>query len=208
MRRVFCDGRVVRLSDGWGLECVGLQTPAKLINGLNGAVVPDLTAFEGSIVSVNGALEAAQGNVELPRVHLVDIYRGEAEAPLSPLWAVLSGNLGNPPEMNPKGDRWVGSLAFMTNPTAGDEGTSWVRLTTYPHFSVSDDFQTLPKGEPVLVHGYIESYTYNDKARMQLAVRGLDRLPRAAGNAPKPPEVIFRAGGGADIQADSFTDAA
>lgn len=210
MREVFGDGRIVKLKDGnFGIECLGLSEPAVLLRSLTGDEIPDLTAHEGKVLGFMGQLEAPGGNAEHCRIHLSDLNFAEQEPAVSPMWGGFSGNFGNPPELNPKGDRFVGSIAFHNDPgRSGDEGASWLRLACYSYFSISDLFQLIAKGEPVVCFGAIESYTYNERQRMQLAVRGLQRLPRSGGAAPKPPEVLFRSRDAKESDADAFTDAA
>ena len=189
MREVFGDGRVVaHPAGGFGLEAPGLKEPALLLPSTNGTVVPDLTAQIGTVISYVGVLSAPTGDLSSAALHCVDLQLPTTDPAPSPMWAVVSGNLGKAPELNPKKDRYTASLAYHKQ---GDE-TSWLRVTAYSYYSIADLFSTLEPGTGLIAYGAIETYTYNDKERLQLALRGMQLL-RSGLAAPKPPISLLSA---------------
>ena len=204
MREVFGDGRIVALkSGGFGIEATGLRTPAQMLPGTNGAPVPDLSQHVGMVIAYTGVLQSPGDNLETLAFHYADLQLPNDEQPaVSPMWAVVSGNLGKAPEANPKGDRLSASIAYDK---IGD-ATSWLRVSAYTYFSISDLFAGLEGGAGLVAYGALESYDYNGKPRVQLALRGLQLLARSA--APKPPTVLGSARSESDIAAHAFDDAA
>lgn len=202
MREVFGDGRLVaHPAGGFAIEAHGLKEPAQLLHATDGTAVPDLSAQVGTVVSYVGALHAPAGDLNTAALHLVDLQVSAAEAPVSPMWAVISGNLGKAPELNPKKDRYTASLALIT---PGDD-TAWLRVTAYSYFSIADLFAGLEAGTSLIAYGAIETYDYNDKPRAQLGLRGL-QLIKPAG--PKAPVSLFRARSADDIAPHPFDEAA
>lgn len=203
MREVFGDGRLVAIGNvGFGLEAPGLKEPALLLPATNGAPVPDLSAQVGTVISYVGVLAAPTGDLKAAALHCVDLQIPNEEAAPSPMWAVVSGNLGKAPELNPKGDRYTASLAYAKQ---GDE-TSWLRITAYSYYSIADLFAGLEAGTGVIVYGAVESYDYNDKPRVQLAMRGLQLLKSST--AAKPPVSLMSARSADDIAEHTGFDTA
>jgi hypothetical protein len=203
MREVFGDGRVVAAKDGgFAIEAPGLHAPALLLPATNGSPVPDMAPYLDKVISYTGLLRSSGENLESVAIHFSDLHgAGEAELLPSPMWAVVSGNLGKAPEANPKGDRIVASIVY----DKVGEAASWLRISAYSYFSISDLFAGLEGGTGVVAYGALESYEYNGKPRLQLALRGLQLLTRSSG--PKPPTVIGSARSAADIAAHAFDDA-
>jgi hypothetical protein len=202
MREVFGDGRVVKHGDGFGLEAPGLSSPALLLPSTSGMPVPDLTAHLGAVISYTGVLQSMGDNLEAIAIHGADLQIPLSELQPSPMWAVISGNLGKPPEINPKGDRYVASVAYDK---IGD-ATSWLRITAYTYFSISDLFCKLEEGKAIIAYGSLESYDYNGKPRAQLGLRGYQELPRSS--APKAPTSLMASRSSSDTAPDAFTAAA
>jgi hypothetical protein len=203
MREVFGDGRVIQLSAGvFGLEAPGLSTPATMLPSTGGVTVPDLTAHLGAVISYTGTLRSTGDNLEVIAIHCADLQIPPVELQPSPMWAVVSGNLGKTPEANPKGDRLTASLAYDK---VGDAG-SWLRLTAYTYFSISDLFSKLEAGTGIIAYGSLESYDYNGKPRAQLGLRGYQELPR--NSAPKAPTSLMASRSSSDTAPDAFTAAA
>ena len=206
MRDCFGDGRLVAIDGGgFGIEAVGLHKPARLLPSTSNTPVPDLTPYLGQVISYAGLLEAIGGKQtqELARLHVAELHIPSEEAgavPVSPMWCVASGNLGSAPEL--RGDtRWSSSLAYAGS---GENG-SWLRLAVYAYYSIADLFSQLEVGDPIVACGALESYTYNDKERLQLALRRFQKNPRSGG-APKPPTVLMSSASAADVAADPFVD--
>lgn len=204
MREVFGDGRIVTLkSGGFGIEAAGLRSPAQMLPSASGAPVPDLSAQVGKVINYTGLLRSGGDNLETLAFHYADLQLpNEDEPAISPMWAVVSGNLGKAPETNPKGDRLSASIAYDKI----GEATSWLRISAYTYFSISDLFAGLEGGSGIVAYGALESYDYNGKPRVQLALRGLQLLVRSA--APKPPTVLGSSRTEADIAPHAFDEAA
>jgi hypothetical protein len=202
MREVFGDGRVVQAAGGIALEAPGLSSPALLLPSTAGMPVPDLTAHLGAVISYTGVLHSSGDNLEAVAIHCSDLQIPPVELQPSPMWAVISGNLGKAPETNPKGDRLTASLAYDKT---GD-ATSWLRITAYTYFSISDLFSKLEAGAAIITYGSLESYDYNGKARAQLGLRGYQELPRHS--APKAPTSLMASRSSSDTAPDAFTAAA
>lgn len=204
MREVFGDGRLVATKDGgFGVEAPGLRTPALLLPGTNGTPVPDLSAFVGKVLSYSGALYSSGDNLETISFHCLDLQEPSGEEPpVSPMWAVISGNLGKAPETNPKCDRITASIAY----DKVGESSSWLRISAYAYNTIADQFAKLEGGTWLVAYGAIEAYDYNGKPRAQLAMRGYQLLARSA--APKPPTVLMAGRSEADTAAHAFDEAA
>jgi hypothetical protein len=202
MRDCFGDGLVVQAADGngFGIEALGLHKPLTLLPSASGATV-DLAPFTGKILSFSGALELIDGNLEELRIQLAELHQPAADTPMSPVWAVVWGNLGKPPEVNPKGDRVGASLAYASG--------SWLRLAAYPYYACADRLKEMETGSSITVYGAMETYAYKEKDRLQLAVRGF--TPNHLGGGAKKPTTIFSeasASHGAQMPTDAFTLAA
>ncbi len=182
MRDCFGDGRVAPLADGsgYGIEALGLHKPLTLLPSASGATV-DLAPFAGKVLSFCGALEVIEGNLEDLRIQLAELHEPAAETPISPAWAVVWGNLGKAPEVNPRGDRVSASIAYATG--------SWLRLAAYPYYACADRLKAMETGSSITVYGAMETYDYKDKCRLQLAVRGF--TPNHLGGGAKKPTTIF-----------------
>jgi hypothetical protein len=213
MREVFGDARLVTTADGFALEALGLHRPATLIASTAGHAVPDLTDHLGRIVSFVGALEAPGENLEILRIHANELHLAPAAAEdpsPSPLWAVISGNLGRDGDTdkaaayNPKGDRVTASLAYAKN----DTRTSWLRISCYAYYAAAPLLAELEAGSAITTYGALESYDYNGKPRLQLALRGF-QLSRAGGAARPTPITLMSSRSRDDIapQTDAFTAA-
>lgn len=213
MREVFGDARLVTCPEGFGLEAPGLHRPALLIPSTAGASVPDLTDHLNRVVSFVGALEAPGENAEALRVHANELHLApDASTDPSPslCWAVISGNLGRAGETdkaaawNPKKDRVTASLAYAT----ADHGTSWLRISCYAHYASAALLADLPAGAGVICYGAMESYEYNGKPRLQLAIRSF-QLRAASTSTRATPITLMSSRSSADIapQADAFTAA-
>lgn len=204
MREVFGDGRLVSLpAGGFGLEAPGLKEPAQLLPATDGTAVPDLSAQVGSVISYVGVLSAPAGDLTGAALHCVDLQVPNGDTQPSPMWCVVSGNLGKAPELNPKGDRYTASLAYDKQ---GDD-TSWLRITAYSYFSIADLFAGLEAGTALIAYGALETYDYNGKERAQLAVRGLQLLKSGSG-AAKPPVSLLSARSATDIAEHTSFEAA
>lgn len=204
MREVFGDGRVVQHpAGGFAIEAPGLHAPAQLLPGTDGTAVPDLSSLIGQVISYVGILESTGDNLEHARIHGADLQiPAEPIAAPSPMWAIVSGNLGKAPEPNPKGDRLTASIAYDKK----GEATSWLRLTSYAYFAISDLFRGLEAGTAIEAYGAMESYDYNGKPRLQLAIRGLQLLK--SGGSVKTPTSLMAARSAADIAPHAFDEAA
>ena len=204
MRDCFGDGRVVSLSGGgYGIEALGLHKPLTLLPSMQGVAI-DLSSFEGKILSYVGVLEVVDGNLEDLRLHVAELQEPDAALglPVSPVWTVISGNLGRAPEVNPKGDRVSASIAYASG--------SWLRLTAYPYYACSDKLKELESGTSITVYGAMETYEYKEKDRLQLAVRGFAQNGNSTGGAKKPTVIFSEASPtlGATLPPDAFTAAA
>lgn len=202
MREVFGDGRLVKVDSGFAIEAVGLSAPALLLPASDGSAVPDLTPQVGEVLSYTGLLRSTGDNLETIAIHFAEILKPQAETPVSPMWAMVSGNLGKAPELNPGKDRVVGSIAYDK---VGD-ATSWLRISAYSYLGISNIFSTLESGTALIAYGAIESYDYKDKPRAQLALRGYQLLSKTSG--PKAPISLASARSAADTAAHAFDDAA
>ena len=201
MREVFGDGRLVKVDSGFAIEAVGLHHPALLLAATDGTPVPDLTSLVGQVISYVGVLQSTGENQEAIAIHAADLQNPPIEVPVSPMWCVISGNLGKAPEANPKGDRVVSSIAYDK---IGD-ATSWLRLTSYAYSSITDLFRELEAGTSLIAYGSLESYDYNGKPRAQANLRGLQLLKPAA---PKAPVSLMAARSASDIAPHAFDEAA
>lgn len=213
MREVFGDARLVTTTDGFALEAPGLHRPATLIASTSGLAVPDLSDHLGRIVSFVGALQAPGENLEVLRLHANELHLaptpGDDPNP-SPLWGVISGNLGRDGESgkgaayNPKGDRVTASIAYAKT----DAGTSWLRISCYAYYSAAALLAELEAGSGIVGYGALESYDYNSKPRLQLALRGF-QLSRSATTARPAPISLMSSRSPDDIapQTDAFTAA-
>ena len=217
MRQLFGDATLRHLNGVPHLACPGLQTPARILTDAAGTL-PDLSAYEGTVLHFNGLLHSPGENLEVPALHILDLQApiasanpeagagtagagtagagAESAAALLPsyMFAAISGNLGKSKineelaaEPNPKGDRFSASVAFHKTP-AGH--TSWLRVVAYGYNAVADLFQELEAGASVILLGQLESYVYNDKPRLQLNLRGLQRQER--NSAPPAPASLIR----------------
>jgi hypothetical protein len=214
MREVFGDARLTTTADGFALEAPGLHRPALLIASTAGVAVPDLSDHLGRVLSFVGALEGPGENLEVLRLHANELHlaptASDDPAP-SPVWAVLTGNLGRDGDSdkgaayNPKKDRVTGSLAYAK----GDAGTSWLRISCYAHYAAAALLAELEAGAAITAYGALESYDYNSKPRLQLALRGF-QLTRAGGSGRPTPITLMSSRSRDDIapQADAFTAAA
>lgn len=213
MREVFGDVRLVTAADGFALEAPGLHRPAGLIASTAGLAVPDLSDHLGRIVSFVGALEAPGENLEVLRIHAneLQLAPSAAEDPApSPLWGVISGNLGRNGETdkaagyNTKRDRVTASLAYAKS----DVGTSWLRITCYAYYAAAPLLAELEAGAGITSYGALESYDYKGKPRLQLELRGF-QLTRSGGNARQAPISLMSSRSRDDIapQDDAFTAA-
>lgn len=203
MREVFGDGRVVaHKNGGFAIEAPGLSTPALFLPSTAGLPVPDLTPYLGQVISFTGLLQSIGDNLETLAFHCADLQIPTTELAPSPVWAVVSGNLGKAPETNPKGDRLTASIAY----DKVGEAASWLRITSYTYVSISDLFTKLEAGHGIIAYGALESYDYNGKPRVQLSLRGYQDLPRS--NAPKPPTSLMASRSASDTAAHAFDDAA
>lgn len=203
MREVFGDGRLVKQANGFAIEAPGLHTPALLLAGVDGTPLPDLSEHEGKVISYTGLLQSTGDNQECIALHPADIQLPAVDAHVSPMWCLLSGNLGKAPEPNPKGDRLVASLAY--DKVGGD--ASWLRITAYPYFSIAELFAIQEAGTALIAYGALESYDYNGKPRAQLSLRGFQLLARAS-TAPTPPTSLMSARSADTIAPHAFDDAA
>ncbi len=203
MRDCFGDGRVASLPDGgYGIEALGLHKPLRLLPSASGATV-DLAPFAGKVLSFSGALEVVDGNLEDLRLQIAELHEPAAETPISPVWAVVWGNLGKAPEVNPKGDRVGASLAFASG--------SWLRLAAYPYYACADRLKQLEAGASITVYGAMETYEYKERDRLQLAVRGFTVNYTANAGAKKPTTIFSEASPSLAAQMpadDAFTAAA
>ena len=201
MREVFGDGRLVKVDSGYAIEAVGLHHPALLLAATDGTPVPNLTSLVGQVISYVGVLQSTGENQEAIAIHAADLQNPPIEVPVSPMWCVISGNLGKAPEANPKGDRIVSSIAYDK---IGD-ATSWLRLTSYSYSSITDLFRELDAGASLIAYGSLESYDYNGKPRAQANLRGLQLLKPAA---PKAPVSLMAARSVSYIAPHAFDEAA
>lgn len=201
MRSVFGYGRVVALDGGgWGLECLGLHRPMQVVGDY------DLSAHAGAVIAFQGELPIVSGNLELPMIDPFDLNKPQEECPITAVTAVVGGNLGSAPAINPKGDRISGSIAY--DKPVGTEQTSWLRIAAYAYFSAADCLAQLDQGSSVIAFGQLESYVYKNEDRLQLNLLGLQR--RYISSAPKPPENILKRDASASLEppVDAFTGAA
>lgn len=203
MREVFGDGRLVKQANGFAIEAPGLHTPALLLADIDGTPLPDLAAHEGKVISYTGLLQSTGDNQECVALHPTDIQLPVAEATPSPMWCMISGNLGKAPEPNPKGDRIVASLAYDKVAAA----SSWLRITAYTYFSIAELFAIQETGASLIAYGTLESYDYNGKSRAQLSMRGFQLLPRVSA-APPAPVSLLKARSADTIAPHAFDDAA
>jgi len=197
MRQLFGDAILQHVHGAPHLVCPGLQNSAQILFDA-GCTPPDLSAYEGKTLSFNGLLHSPGENLEVPALHITDLQApaGDAAQLLQPsfMFAAISGNLGKSKineelaaESNPKGDRFTASVAYHKTHSGQ---TSWLRVTAYAYNAVADIFQELEAGASVILLGQLESYTYNDKPRLQLNLRGLQRQERSS--APPAPTSLMR----------------
>jgi hypothetical protein len=203
MREVFGDGRLVQHNGGLAVEALNLQEPALLLPSTSGMAVPDLSEHLGKVIHYIGVLAAFGGNIDGAAFHSADIQLPAADVPVSPMWAVISGNLGKAPELNPSKDRWGSSLAYHKD---GDT-TSWIKVIAYKDYSIRPLFEKLGAGTGMIAYGAFETYTYNDKPNLQLALRGLQLL-KPAGSTAKAPVSLMAARSSDDIGEHAFDNAA
>jgi hypothetical protein len=189
------------VDSGYAIEAVGLHHPALLLAATDGTPVPNLTSLVGQVISYVGVLQSTGENQEAIAIHAADLQNPPIEVPVSPMWCVISGNLGKAPEANPKGDRIVSSIAYDK---IGD-ATSWLRLTSYSYSSITDLFRELDAGASLIAYGSLESYDYNGKPRAQANLRGLQLLKPAA---PKAPVSLMAARSVSYIAPHAFDEAA
>jgi hypothetical protein len=202
MREVFGDGRLVMAERGFAIEAVGLGAPALLLDAADGSPVPDLAPQLGKVLSYTGLLRSTGDNLEYVAFHFAEILEPQIETPVSPMWAMVSGNLGKAPELNPSKDRIVASIAYDK---IGD-AASWLRISAYSYLGISNIFANLESGSALIAYGAIESYDYKDKPRAQLALRGYQLLK--AGSGPKAPLSLASARSSADTAPHAFDEAA
>jgi hypothetical protein len=181
MRLVFGTAPLVALTSGFGLDAPGLHEPAPLLPSLGGAAVPDLTDHLGALIDFTAQLVAPAENITHLGLHFIDLRLASEGAAAVPLRAVVSGNLGKPPELNPKGDRVSASLAYAGS---GDT-TSWLRLTAHKAYAIADQFAAREKGATLLAVGTLESYLYNGKPNVQLVLDAFEQV--SFGGGYKPP---------------------
>lgn len=177
IRDCFGNGLLVATSGGYGIEAVGLHKPLQLTFADD---TPDLSSSCGQVITYSGLLPLIKGNLEELSIQAVDIQLSDDPA-ITKVWAVVTGNLGKAPEVNPKGDRVGASIAYADN--------AWLRLTAYAYFSCTDKFKELDAGKRVIVYGALESYTYRDSDRLQLCVQGFGLLSSAGGS--RKPSVLY-----------------
>jgi hypothetical protein len=191
MRLVFGTASLVALNSGFGLSASGLHEPANLLPSLGGAAVPDLTDHLGALIEFTAQLVAPGENLTHLGLHFIDLRLAVEGAAATPLKAVVSGNLGKPPELNPKGDRVSASLAY----SGSGDATSWLRLTAHKAYAIAEQFASREKGTTLIAVGTLESYVYNNKPNVQLVLDAFEQV--ALGSGYKPPVSL----------ASSFSDA-
>ena len=183
MREVFGDVRLVRLGEGYGVEAVGLHRPTPLTSLADGSPLPDFSALVGRVLNLTGVIVATPGNIETLDLLVADLHdSAPGLTQPSPLYSVVTGNLGKTPETNPRDDRLTASLALQHT---GDEAC-WLRLTSYRYRAVSDLFTNLTAGALICAYGSMESYDYKDRERLQLNLNGFGamRIPGASAERP------------------------
>lgn len=205
MRLVFGRGKLVTAPSGFAIEAPRLHVPALILPSLAGAPVPDLTAYLGQIISVTGQLAAPGENVNSLGFHFNDITASPQDITLLPLCGVISGNLGNQPEINPKGDRISGSLAFHTD--RATEKASWLRLSALKASAISTFFADREKGSPLIVVGEFESYVYKDKPNLHLWLTAFEAQQSAAYKAPESLATSYSEGDCAPTESHAFEEA-
>lgn len=191
MRLVFGTAPLVTLTNGFGLSAPGLHEPALLLPSLGNAPVPDLTSHLGALIEFTAQLVAPAENITHLGLHFIDLRLAPEGSSATPLKAVVSGNLGKAPEINPKGDRVSASLAYA----GSGDNTSWLRLTAHKAYAIADQFAAREKGVTLLAVGTLESYVYNEKPNVQLVLDAFEQV--AFGSGYKPPVSL----------ASSFTEA-
>jgi hypothetical protein len=185
MRLVFGDARIVMHGGSPSLQFTGLESPATILPSTEGAAVPDLTPYVGQVLSFTGVLDAPGINLEVPYLHWSEFRPILGEAQPGPAIALVSGNMGrNTNDQNKavgpslSGKTLSGSLAFHQR----EKLTSWIRVTALPDQGISIFFADLEPGARVIIAGNLESSTYNEKPRMQIALRSFQHLgPTGAG---------------------------
>jgi hypothetical protein len=199
MRDCFGDGVVVAIdATTFGINAPGLHKPITLLPSPDGAM-PDLTPFVGKVLSYTGILEVVAGNQEDLRLQIIELHEPAVDTAASPVWAVISGNLGKAPEVNPKGDRISASIAYADG--------AWLRIAAYPYYSCSDTLKQMEAGSAITAFGAMETYTYKDGDRLQLALRGFGQHDFGGSRKPK---VVFSAANpsaGSSMPTDAFTAA-
>lgn len=187
MRLVFGDARIVQHAGAICLQFTGLESPASILPSAEGAPVPDLAAYVGQVLSFTGVLDAPGCNLEMPNLRWAEFRPIVGEALPGPAIVLVSGNMGRNTNDQQKavgpsqsGKTFSGSLAFHQR----EKLTSWIRITSIADQGISIFFADLDPGARVLVAGTLESSTYNEKPRMQIALRSFQHLGPAGTAVP------------------------
>lgn len=198
MRDCFGNGTLVALPGGYGITATGLHKPLALV--FDDGATPDLSSVVDKPITFVGALPLISGNLEELSLHVVELQVAADDAVITPVFAVVAGNLGKAPELNPKGDRVGASIAYADG--------AWLRLAAYPYYSCTDKLKEQEAGRAIVVYGTIETYEYKDSDRLQLAVYGFG-ITGGASTARKPTVLYSKASpsAGAALPTDAFTAA-
>lgn len=216
MRECFGFGKIVRTDAGWGATFTGTATPVDLLPSLAGAPVPDFSTLDGKVLQLVGCLDASperfgggtSTTVQTAGLRLSDVLLEPENLPspwqMSHLHCAVAGNIGKAPEANPTGDRLNASMAFVR---LADGGSAWINLTAYEYLSVCDQLRSLESGARITAFGTIETYTYNGRPKLQLALLAIGLLPKAEAR-PQPVSLMASRPALSAEGADAFVSAA
>lgn len=191
MRLVFGTGKITPLeTGGYGLAFKRLHTPLVLL-ALKPEAMPDLSPYDGKLCQFNGLLDNKPGNLREPRafftlLRLLPPAEEAVTTEQTELTAIVSGNIGSTPSMNPSGDRFAASIPFAGTSREGENSTAWLQVATEFAKSEGPDaiaqaFSQIAQGTPLLVAGVLTSYVYKgsdgtEKPGMHVSVKGFDML--------------------------------
>lgn len=217
MRECFGFGRIVRTESGWGATFAGTAAaPVELMPSLTGNPVPDLTAFDGKVLQLVGSLDAStvrfgggtSTTVQTAGLRLSDVLLEPENNPvpwaMSHLHCAIAGNIGKSPEINPSKDRLTASMAFLR---LADGNSAWINLTAYEYLSVCDQLRSLETGGRITAIGTLETYIYNGRPKLQLALVAIGLLPKSEAR-PQPISLMASRPALSADAADAFVSAA
>jgi hypothetical protein len=189
MREAFGHCRVIEHLGRPALEAVGLDYPVPLLDHPTAGEQPDFKSLFGKTVFFSGWLCEPPGTLDEVMLIPMDIQIPASEQPIGELMVAVTGNLGDDPSENPRGDRVAVSVAYASDDTANT--ASWLRVVATKPSSFGDVLLQMPRGSAALFVGALSAYTYKGKPRCHIEVRAASAL--RLGGAPKPAESVFSA---------------